>query len=59
MDSLFDSITSGLDEAIDDARQKRNLQKSILSSTCHKKESCHASEFRLVFSERSQYDEQN
>lgn len=59
MDSVFDSIMSGLDEAIDDARQKRNLQKSILSSACYKKESCRASEFRLVFSERSQYDEQN
>lgn len=59
MDSLFDSIMSGLDEAIDDARQKRNLQKTILSSDSHKKESCRSSEFRLVFSEHSQYDEQN
>lgn len=59
MDSLFDSIMSGLDEAIDDARHKRNLQKTILSSDSHKKESCRSSEFRLVFSECSQYDEQN
>lgn len=58
MDSVFDSIMSGLDEAIDDARQKRNLQKSILSGS-YEKESCRASEFRLVFRERSQYDEQN
>ena len=59
MDSVFDSIMSGLNEAIDDARHKRNLQKTILSSGSYKKESCHASEFRLVFSEHSQYDEQN
>lgn len=59
MDSVFDSIMSGLDEAIDDARHKRNLQKTILSSDSHKKESCRSSEFRLVFRKRSQYDEQN
>lgn len=59
MDSVFDSIMSGLDEVIEDARHKRNLQKTILSSDSHKKESCRSSEFRLVFSERSQYDEQN
>lgn len=58
MDSVFDSIIAGLDEAIDDARQKKNLQKSILSGS-YKKESCRASEFRLVFCECSQYDEQN
>lgn len=59
MDSVFDSIMSGLDEATDDARHKRNLQKTTLSSDSHKKESCRSSEFRLVFSENSQYDEQN
>lgn len=59
MDSVFDSIMSGLDEAIDDARHKRDLQKTILSSDSHKKESCRSSEFRLVFRERSQYDERN
>lgn len=59
MDSVFDSIMSGLDEAIDDARHKRDLQKTILSSDSHKKESCRSSEFRLVFRECSQYDEQN
>lgn len=59
MNSIFDSIITGLDEAIDDARHKRNLQKTILSSDSHKKESCRVAEFRLVFSEHSQYDEQN
>lgn len=59
MNSIFDSIITGLDEVIEDARHKRNLQKTILSSDSHKKESCRSSEFRLVFSERSQYDEQN
>lgn len=59
MNSIFDSIITGLDEVIEDARHKRNLQKTILSSDRHKKESCRSSEFRLVFSERSQYDEQN
>lgn len=59
MNSIFDSIITGLDEAIDDARHKRNLQKTILSSDSHKKESCRSSEFRLVFNKHSQYDEQN
>ena len=59
MNSIFDSIITGLDEAIDDARHKRNLQKTILSSDSHKKESCRSSEFRLVFYKHSQYDEQN
>lgn len=59
MNSIFDSIITGLDEAIDDARHKRNLQKTILSSDSHKKESCRSSEFRLVFREHAQYDEQN
>ena len=58
MSNVFDSIIAGLNEAIDDARQKRTLQKSILSGS-YEKESCRASEFRLVFSDRSQYDEQN
>ena len=59
MSNVFDSIMSGLDETIEDARQKRNLQKNILSSGRYEKESCRTSEFRLVLSENSQYDEQN
>ena len=58
MSNVFDSIIAGLNEAIDDARQKRTLQKSILSGS-YEKESCRASEFRLVFRARSQYDERN
>ena len=58
MSNVFDSIIAGLDDAIDDARQKRNLKKRIPSGS-YEKESCHASEFRLVLSENSQYDEQN
>lgn len=58
MSNVFDSIIEGLDEVIEDARQKRNLQKSILSGS-YKKESCRALEFCLVFSKCSQYDEQN
>lgn len=34
-------------------------QKNTLSSAYHEKESCRTSEFRLVFRERAQYDEQN
>lgn len=59
MSNVFDSIIEGLDEVIEDARHKRNLQKTILSSDSHKKESCRSSEFHLVFNKRSQYDEQN